>query len=227
MTTTYLQLTNRVLQALNEVPLTSSNFDNTSDGFANEVKESINQAIFDIYTEEDIKWPFAWSETTFNTVIGTRDYTPLAGVSTINWSSFIILGDGDTISSLKLPQVDWQVYKDKYLSKDLDLDTIDYSKPQFVVRKPNNYILISPTPDQVYTISYEYYSIPSALTVATSTTTIPDEYTQLIVDKALHYAYMFRDNMELASMAQQRYETNVNKVRRILIPQFTRITLAY
>lgn len=227
MTTTYLQLTNRVLQSLNEVTLTESNFGSTSDGFANEVKESINQAIFDIYTEEDIRWPFAWNETTLTTVTGTREYTPIAGASSINWSSFVIQGDGVDISSLKLPLVDWQVYKDKWLISDLDLETDEYSKPQFVVRKPNNGILISPVPDTAYTISYEYYSLPVALSDYDDTTSIPDEYTQLIVDKALYYAYMFRDNIELASMAQQRYEANVNKVRRILIPQFTRITMAY
>lgn len=227
MATTYLQLTNRVLQALNEVTLTEATFGSTSDGFANEVKESINQAIFDIYTEEDIKWPFAWAETTLTTQVGNRNYTAVAGASNIVWTSFTIVGDGSTITSSKLPSVDWQVYSDRYLIQDLDRETTDYSKPTMVVRKPDNTILLSPTPDDEYTVSYEYHSLPTALSTFDDVTSIPDEYTQLIVDKALYYAYMFRDNIELAGMAQQRYESNVNKVRRILIPQFTRITIAY
>lgn len=229
MATTYLQLVNRVLGALNETKLTSSNFATTEDGFANAVKEDINQAIFDVYTEEDIRWSFAWASTTFDTTIGEINYTPLATASTIDWSSFRLVGDGDEIKSNKLKEVEWQVYLNNYYNRDEDTiqeaDTDKYSEPKYIVRKPDNSILLTPVPDQAYTIKYEYYTLPTPLAAYSDTISIPDEFSQIIIDKALHYAYMFRDNLESAQLAQDRYEKNVNKVRRILIPQFKNISL--
>jgi hypothetical protein len=86
---TYLQLTNRILKAFNEVQLTSSTFSSAS-GFQAEAQDAINQAIFDIYTYEDTEWPFLWSTTTFNTVTGQTDYTRSDGYSAVDWQSFRI-----------------------------------------------------------------------------------------------------------------------------------------
>lgn len=227
MTSTYLQLTNRVLQSFNEVQLTSSNFSTTTDGFALEIKEAVNQAIFDVYTEEDIKWPFAWAKATFNCVVGQVEYTPTSGATSIGWSSFRIIGNGTDYNSSKLQEVDYQVYKDRYQAGDEDLTTDEYDVPTKVIRSPGNTILLSTVPDDDYQIQYEYWAMPTALSAHSDTTTIPTEFDQVIVDKALHYGYMFRDNVEQANLAQGRYENNVNKMRRILIPQFTRIVNLY
>jgi hypothetical protein len=224
MATTYLQLTNRVLNTLNETLLTESTFGTTSDGFANFVKEAINQAIFDVHTQVDVYWPFAWHKTTFNTTIGETEYTPISGATSIQWTSFRIIGDGTSITSSKLKEIDYQVYAENQLSKDEDLETGNYAKPKTVIRSPNNSIIISTCPDSVYEVEYQYYSIPTALSVYSSTTNIPDEFTQIIIDKALYFAYMFRDNLELAQLQQDRYERNVTKMRMILIPQFKSIT---
>lgn len=231
MALTFLNLTNRVLKAFNEVKLNSSNF-GTADGFYDEAKDSVNQAIFDIHTEEDVKWPWAWGEATFNTVAGEQanSLTPLAVV--VDWNSFRILADdsdpNDIVNAVHLPSLEYNVYRRTYWEQDQNTTVDERTIPSQIVRKPDNSVLVTPVPDRVYTIQYEYYTMPSALVNATDTTIIPDAFEQLIVDKALHYAYMFRDNVEQASLAQRRYEDNVNKVRRILIPQFQNVvTLGY
>jgi len=51
MATTYLGLTNEVLRELNEVVLTSVNFDSAT-GIQAFIKDAINKSIFDIANEE-------------------------------------------------------------------------------------------------------------------------------------------------------------------------------
>lgn len=224
MALTFLKLTNRVLKALNEVELTDATF-GTADGFCQEAKDSVNSAIFDIYTEEDTKWPFAWAQTTFPTVAGTGEYTLTSAATTYIWESFKILEDvGNDISADHLGQMDYDTYNKTRWAIDNGLTTDEYGKPSIVVRKPDNNLILTTVPDKAYTIQYDYYSIPTELIASTDTVSIPDPFEQVIVDRALHHAYMFRDNAQSANIAQGRYTDNVNKMRRILIPQFTTAT---
>lgn len=216
-------LTNRVLKAFNEVQLTAGNFD-SADGFSQEVKDSINAAVFDIHTEEDVKWPWAWNTGTITTTIGEQNYTKAATATAVDWRSFFIeRNDSLDIDPDSLSELDYNIWRDQFKQRDSQLTTEDYSQPSQVVRKPNNGIIFTPVPDKAYTITYEYYSIPVALSEYNDETIIPSEFDQLIVDKALHYAYMFRDNVEQASLVNDRYKDNVDKVRRILIPQFENV----
>jgi hypothetical protein len=298
MAITYLDLTNRVLKALNEVVLTSSTFASAT-GFHADVKDAINVAIVDVYTEEQNEWPFAWAEVTLPTVIGTQKYTLDSTVTTVDWDSFRLQKPQVTISSLtqtagtataatssvhyllvgdtvaiygadqddyvgtftvvtvptttsftfvvdstatspatgtiycyppfaerKLPWVSYDAYRRDSLETDREVINPDtYSAPEFVVRTLDNNILLSGKPDRVYPIVYEGFLVPSKLTAYTDTISVASKYEilveQLIVDKALHYAYMFRDNLEQANFVEDRYRANVNKVRRMLIPQDT------
>jgi hypothetical protein len=290
MATTYLSVVNEVLKALNEVELTSSNF-SSSTGFHAHVRDSVNRAIFDLYTEENNEWPFAWAEVSVDTAAGTQTYTLDSSVTTADWESFRIqkpqvtvssitqaggtatvttssnhyLVTGDTVSIYGADQaayngehsvtvnstteftysvdssttspatgtiycyppfdeeylefMGWDQYRQKgYLEKDRNtVNPENYEKPERVVRRSDNSFLITPKPDRVYPIVYEGFLIPNALSAYDDTLAVPDKFVQLVVDKTLHYAYMFRDNLEQADYAQDRYKDNANKLRRILI----------
>lgn len=297
MSSSYLSLVNQVLTPFNEVQLDSTTFASAT-GFHAEVKNNINQAIYDIYTEEDIEWPFLHGSLTITTTAGTADYTRSDSFTNVDWDSFKILRPkvvaltlsqtggvatftsslphylvtGDTVlisgatpddyngsvqvtvtgstsftytvpvattspatgtivmASLKVFQKrlkfkDVDSYREEGLDEDdANTDPTAYTLPNFVVRKSNNSITFSPVPDRVYQIYYEGFAMPSALSLYDDVSIIPAAFEQVIVDKALHYAYMFRDNIEEAGMAQQRYEHNVNKMRRafIAVPEYFR-----
>ncbi len=59
------------------------------------------------------------------------------------------------------------------------------------------------------------------MTLYSDVSLIPTPFDQVIINKALHYAYMFRDNLEEAQLAEQRFEKSIQNMRRILIPQQT------
>lgn len=287
----YLTLTNRVLKAFNEVPLTSSDFDD-AEGFHADVKDCINDAIYDIYMEEDNEWPFAWAENTENTVLGTQEYTKETTETTIDWDSFRINRPKTTISSLtqsagtatatvastqyfetgdvipiygatqtayngesvtitvvnsttftysvdsatttpatgtiycypafsvrKLPVLPYDDYRKRYL--EIDKNTTDpdsFGVPEFVVRLPDNNFMVSPKPDRVYPITYEAFSIATPLVAYNDAPEIPEAFQSVIKNRALYYAYMFRDNIEEASKADDEYIKTIRNMRRLLIP---------
>lgn len=294
MTTNFLGLTNRILKAFNEVPLDSSTFA-AATGFHAEAQDAINQAIFDTYTYEDTEWPFLWSNTTINTVIGQTDYTRVDTYTKLNWDSFRINRGRFTASSLtqsagtatftataahnaitgdiitilgatpsgynltasitvtgattftypvdstltspatgtitaiscsvlqsKLQLKAWDQYTSQlYWDADQNTDPTGYGKPLYIVRKPDNNLYFGMPPDRVYTMYYEGFTLPSALALYNDTSLVPTPFEQVVVDKALHYCYMFRDNIDEASLVEKRYEDNITKMRRILIPQET------
>lgn len=310
MSFNYLDLTNKVLGPFNEVQLTATSFTNTY-GFYMEAQNYVNQAILDIYTEEDTNWPFAYQQGTFTTIVGQQPYTLPSTYFSINWDSFytpkpyipissislsgttitvttsaphqILVADpaqlynindatgtnlyynaslgagavtgwtvatvpSPTVFTFKVPAsapipslgtlptvqpaypandidlIDYNTYKNNYLINDINGKTpqavpSSFNQPANVVRMPDNSVILTPIPDRVYTINYFGFSLPSPLVNYYDIPTVPIQFEQVIIDKALHYAYAFRDNIEEASMAQDRYTKNVNKMRRILIPQ--------
>jgi len=292
MAYTYLGLVNRVCKAMNEVELTSSNFASVI-GFHADVKDAVNQAILDIYREEDYEWPFAWSSTTFVTTIGTMEYNMPAAFHKLDWDSFAIrrpfisvtsinrsgttatvvtatahqLNTGDYVtikgatpsgynatnasvtrvnsttftytvsadlttpatgtilsipfySEKKLTKIDLDGYrKQKYEERDREAIINDtYDQPRWVVQKSDNNLIISPPADKEYTIYCEGFAAPAALSAHGDVPTIPAVYEQIIVDRALYHAYMYRDNVEEADRADDKFTKGVNNMRRVLIP---------
>lgn len=305
----FLSLTNRILKAFNEVQLDSTTF-GSAYGFYAEAQDAINRAVFDIYTEEDVRWPFAYATTTFVTVIGQQPYTLNQNYVVYDWDSFyitkpqiqvtgfnkvsttitvttlndhqMIVGDparffniadnasstyynanatggattGWTIATVpssttftftvpassptptvmpssyvqppyqaaKIELIDYNTYEQNGLADDINGITpqavpSSYNTPAVAVRERDNSITLSPVPDRLYSITYGGYTFPTAMVNWNDTTNVPAAFEQVIVDKALEYAYMFRDNAEEAQIASDRYTKNVNKMRRLLIPQ--------
>ena len=94
---TYLVLTNRVLNDLNEVELTSSNF-SSSRGVQTSTKTFVTRALHDIYNDLE-ELPSLYKETYHTTYAGQREYalptsnSPVSGDAQwrkVDWDSFIL-----------------------------------------------------------------------------------------------------------------------------------------
>lgn len=88
--TTYLILTNKVLEALNEVTLSTdgSNF-TSSRGIQSAVKSFVNKSINDIYNAE-LQWPYLHSDTTQATTAGTAEYSLPSDYRHVDYDTFIL-----------------------------------------------------------------------------------------------------------------------------------------
>lgn len=225
----YIGLVNDVLEEFNEVTLTAVDFTSVI-GFHSLVKNRINTAIADIYAEEDDAWPFTKTTATQILTVGFTggiggvipSYTLSGAVSNVDWTSFFIKRN-DALAdpnAKRLTLISWDNYRDKHRDSDANISvTGPFTKPDFIARLPNNNWVVSPPADLAYTVNFECSSTPVLLSAATDVPIIPEMYRQVIVDKAIYYAYMFRDNAEEATLANDRYTSGVNRMRRALIPQ--------
>lgn len=167
-------------------------------------------------------------DSVFITVTGSTTFTYSVDSSLAASASGSIVVKSNVVLQKTLRFKDLDSYRDEqYDDMDANRNAGGYGVPFYNIRKSDNNIAISPTPDRVYTLYYEGFVLPSPLSAYTDTSLIPTPFDQVIVDKALHYAYMFRDNLEQASLAHSRYEENVRRMRRILIPQFEYYRFTY
>lgn len=225
----YLGILNEVCSTLNEVEVTDSEFDSLI-GFHAHMKAKINSAIQDIYSAEDNEWPFALTETTQVVTVGFTgavagaipDYSTPVDTASVDWDSFYIARDDALTDGSQVPldKIDWDVYRKNYRYIDANSDTSEHSKPKFVTRKQNNKFNLTPLSDAAYTVKYEYLSKGSTLVLTTDAPLIPLAYKQVLIDRVMYYAYMFRDNVEEAALVKKEYEDGLYQMRRALIPQF-------
>jgi hypothetical protein len=124
----------------------------------------------------------------------------------------------NTLTRRPLTYVDKDEYIKSYSSAVENATQDSYRKPEFVSRKPSNDFIIFYPPDRVYDISYSAYSVPSKLSAYNDSHSVPEQYEQAAIDKALHYMYMFRDNMEQAAIAAKRAEDRLEAMVRVLSP---------
>jgi hypothetical protein len=119
----------------------------------------------------------------------------------------------------KLTLINYDGYRKNYLEYDRNtVATSSFEIPTKVVRLLDNNILLSSKPDRVYPVVYEGFFIPDFLVDYDDEPEIPSIFQQAIIDKALYYGYMFRDNPEEAELREDKYNAYVNKLRRALIP---------
>lgn len=166
--------------------------------------------------------PDGYNTTATITVTGANTFTFPIDSTLSSPATGTITAYSATILQSKLQLKDWDQYIGmKYWDTDQNTNPSGYSLPLYLVRKPDNNLYVGPPANRVYTIYYEGFQLPSALSAYSDTCLVPEPFEQVILDKALHYLYMFRDNADEAIIAQKRYEDNIVKMRRILIPQAT------
>jgi hypothetical protein len=213
----YLELSNEVCRRLNEPELTSSNF-SSSTGFYSQIKDSINSAIRDI-NQMHFNWPFNHNTDDITMTAGELRYPLPENAKYVDFDTVRIqrnttLGVG---SALHLKQMSYDEYIDRYIDQEYETDTTNGTVPEYVVRSQDGDIIFAPMPDKAYTAEYEYFMFPADLNTYDDVPTIPYRFKHVIVDGAMYHAYMFRDNLESASLALRKFEQGTKHMRTLLV----------
>ena len=213
----YLGLVNDVNRRLNEEPLTSANFAAVQ-GFYASAKEAVNSAIRAINFQQ-YEWPFNHVTAEDQLVAGTVRYPYPSDAKTIKFDSFRIQRDNDlNVKSRKLNQLDYEEYLDKFVDSEYNIDNDSVrTVPRHVFRTPDLNYGVYPPPDKDYTLIYEYYRLPVDLILASDVPTIPEQFRHVIVDGAMHHAYLFRSNMDAAMTAKAQFDAGIKQMRSIFI----------
>lgn len=139
-------------------------------------------------------WNFLWGTSTLSL---SADIAAYQGQSDLGiWDERRIYYDGQLLSVV--------AYQD-YLP-DPDRET---GPPEYVVIRPDNQLLIVPTPDDAYTISYDYFKRGKVLSANTDEPLIPSDYHMAIVGRALMIYGNYESAEEAKIQGQELYEMHM------------------
>ena len=219
----YLTLSNRVLNALNEVELTTANFAN-SKGIQTSVKEFINRSINDIYTAE-LEWPFLHTDGTITTVAGTAEYALETGFKSVDVdTAYLIEADTDV---KVIPYIPYVQFTNQFRERDLDPTTTDNrAKPEYFYLTQDDKIGLTPIPDKEYTFFYEYWATHTDLSASTDEPVLPVRYQDAVVSRSEYYVHQLRADLQAATLKNSEYESKISRMRIDLInkPDYMRST---
>lgn len=221
----FLSLVNDVNQRLNEVPLTQNNFA-TAGGFYSQAKEAVNSALREI-NQDAFEWPFNHLTHEEPLVEGQVRYPYPAGAKTVNFDSFRIKGvPSQNIRASKLTQIDYEEYLDKYV--DADYNPEQYlGTPNQVFRTPDFQYGLYPPPVDGLTVVFEHYSVPPQLVLWSDIPFIPVQFRHIIVDGAMHHAFMFRGDPESSGLMLNKFKEGIKTMRSVYQNRYEYVRSGY
>ncbi len=225
---TYLELANLLLRRLLDTELTQSNFATATSTQAT-AKDCIRASVQELYQEEP-NWPFRYRTGSQVLTAGVEQYALPSStgneVNSVDWKSFRVQKD-DTlgIQTIPLEYVSHDQWKRWLRPTDEDSDTDGIQVPKYVFLTPgasaSDYIRfgISPSPDEAYTVLFDYTAIYPEFDAYDDETGIPERFNYVILNYALKHFYMFKDNTEQAGYWSNEAKRSLAIMRRNLIPK--------
>jgi hypothetical protein len=218
----FLTLTNKVLRRLNEVNVPESEFLSVR-GVQAVAKDSVRDSIAKI-NQAEFTWPFNAAENQQILVKGVEEYAWPVDFKIADWESFQIQKDTNlNIDFRTLKFISRDQWYRQYRDLDQNSGTDGRDIPYYVFPSHGSGFGVSPSPDEAYTVRFRYYLTNVPLVNATDETRIPDIFDHVIVEGALYYMYMFRDNPEQANVAAIVFQQGLKEMRTVLVNNYNRM----
>lgn len=218
MAYTFLDITNKVIARMNEVPLTSSNF-TSSRGFQTTCKVSVQDAISHINARE-YAWPYNHSQGSETLVAGTTRYTAPTDSKYVDMDSFRLVKDSSLgTSGGKLRVMDYIDYLARGIDQEDDT-SVEGGVPSYVFRTPDNNYGLYPYPDKAYTVKFDYFKTTTELSAATDVPAIPAQYEHVILDGATALCYKFRGEDALYERSWSQFQKGINNMQSLLLNHY-------
>lgn len=227
---TYLDIVNRALREINEVPLTTAVFD-AARGIQQFTKDAVNRAFFDI-ANESTEWP--WLQNTVSRVEGTDIITLVPGTQwydqsatalEVDWHTFYMTDKDPTVVSEIAAEVSrnltYLTYE-QWARQERETDnqrTSDHRGiPDFVVRHPfTGKIGFSAVPEKELFVEYFLWKSATSFTASTDVLPFPEEFENVLLNRVRYYSWLFRENIEQAGFARGDYRDSLASMKRILL----------
>lgn len=220
MAYTYLALVNDISRRVNETELTSSNFP-TATGYYNTAKDAINSSIR-LLNQEAFQWPFNYVEQEDTLTAGDLRYDYPSNVKDVDFNTFRIKRNStfgnDTVL---LKPMDYEEYLAKHVDDEYNTtDTGIRTVPTRIIRAPGSQYIVYPSPDQAYELVYETYALPVDLILFSDVPDVPEAYRHILVDGAMYYVHLFRNDNEAARMSLDKFKEGIKNMRSIYINRY-------
>jgi hypothetical protein len=153
-----------------------------------------------------VDWNYLHEFHTFDTVAGVRDYPPQVNHGFWDTATVQIVADQTTVNF------------DRYAHKKKDPSEAILGQPYLFTVLPNQTLRFFSTPDATYGISVEYWRSPTVLLINTDLPSIPLQYRDIIVYKALEFYAKYESADELLLQARDDYKMRLTQLESREMP---------
>ena len=222
MPSTYIDLTNALLRRLNEVEIEVADFADVR-GVQALAKDAVRASIAKINAAE-FEWPFNSAEHSQSLTVGEEDYSWPQFFKSVEWNSFYIVNDGtNTNTTTSLDFVSRDYYYDRLRNADLDAGTSGLGLPSYVFPSHGNGYGVTPSPNKAYVLRFRYFLNYAELLNYDDQTRVPSTYDHVLIAGAMYHMYLFRDNSEMAGIAQQEFMAGIKEMQTLLLNKYASI----
>ena len=222
MPSTYIDLTNALLRRLNEVEIEVADFADVR-GVQALAKDAVRASIAKINAAE-FEWPFNSAEHSQSLTVGEEDYSWPQFFKSVEWNSFYIVNDGtNTNTTTSLDFVSRDYYYDRLRNADLDAGNSGLDLPKYVFPSHGNGYGVSPSPNKAYVLRFRYFLNYAELLNYDDQTRVPSTYDHVLIAGAMYHMYLFRDNSEMAGIAQQEFMAGIKEMQTLLLNKYASI----
>lgn len=171
-------------------------------------------------------WEFLRNDFSFNTIASTSTYTPTAaGLSELqNWR----VTDYDAIrcylaatgisDQQYLTQLTWDEMRGVRL---LGSSSTQSGRPTEYAIRPNKSIVLWPIPDDVYTVTGEYYKRAQTMSANTEEPIFPSAYHMALVWLAMRYSGAYQAAPEKYMQGDNEYKRLLSSLKRDQLPKMS------
>jgi len=222
MPSTYLDLTNALLRRLNEVEIEVADFAGVR-GVQALAKDAVRASIAKINAAE-FEWPFNSAEHSQTLTVGQEDYSWPNFFKSVEWNSFYLVNDGvNTNTTTSLNFVSRDRYYDRMRNADLDAGVSGLDMPSYVFPLHGNGYGVSPSPNRPYVLRFRYFLNYANLVEYNDQTRVPTTFDHVLIAGAMYHMYLFRDNSEMAAIAQQEFMGGIKEMQTLLLNKYASI----
>jgi hypothetical protein len=154
---------------------------------------------------------------------GTQEYQLPTDCKTPDWESFYIVKDDVLgVNTTPLEMISRDKWMKKYRPDDLNAGSDGLNVPLMVFDSSIGHTRsfgVSPSPNQAYTVAYEYYRRADTLSAYDDEVLIPSQYDYVIIAGALKHFNAHKDNIEQLSYWDNEFKKAFNDMRHDLIPK--------
>ena len=193
----YLQLCNDVIR---ECAISGGDISavTSQTGLRNKVVEWVAEA--DMHIQKLYRdWNFLHTSHSDTTITGNKDYVKPTDLGHWDTSSFFL--DYTSDDYVHLDEMDYIVWRNEY-----GLGTQTNDKPAWVIIKPNKDLILHSPPDAAYTLTADYWQLPTRLSANTDTSSIPEQFEKIIVYRAMMFYAQHEEAGEFLQYANQEYQ---------------------
>jgi len=174
----------------------------------------VKSSWLEIQTERE-DWDWMWGQVEVDTDSDQDVYAlETTDVKYLDWVGIYTKSLGVSDES----EIEEVSYKD--MRRNSKLGTPDSGRPCSYAIRPDKSLVLDPTPDDIYTLSIDYYKLPQVLTSNTDTPNLPIAYHDIIVWKACmmfaaHYEASMQYQHAAAEYARVMANLEMNQLPRM------------